>query len=292
MAAPLPPTPIVLCMMPESGHHISDSRGHTGVLGIWKAVKFCAILQQRKTEIPLSLDFPTHAHHVQFTHSQPESSLFNFKRNSLKLTIIGDTHMRHDELGVMRGDVLIHVGDMFDLFNRNPEDLAKVDQWYARQHFDLILCIAGNHDLELENREHTNDQPFENAVYLEDTAFEHKGVNFYGTPWVPDLQTHAFYADEPTLQDKWSLIPNETDVLITHTPPAGILDRSSQGMSPGCPHLTDAVTGIAPKIHCFGHVHASGGSLKCHGINFINASCYNQHDGRLRRPVHVRVTTD
>ena len=211
------------------------------------------------------------------------------KRDALKLTIIGDTHMRHDELGTLKGDVLIHVGDMFDLFHRNADDLKRVDAWFAQQRFDLILCIAGNHDHVLEDRRRLPDQPFANAVYLEDRAIEHKGVTFYGSPWVPDLHDHAFYADGDLLREKWSGIPVETDVVITHTPPAGILDQSSRGQMLGCPDLAERIARIAPKIHCFGHVHASGGACRRDGTRYINASCLNKEAGPLRRPARIRV---
>ena len=197
--------------------------------------------------------------------------------------------MRHDELGVLRGDVLIHVGDMFDLFAREPDDLARVDDWFGRQQFDLILCIAGNHDRPLERPRSGRTSPFRNVIYLEDERIEHKGVTFYGSPWVPDLPGHAFHAPADVLRQKWAAIPEGTDVLITHTPPAGILDQSSRGQSLGCQSLADAVEQICPRLHCFGHVHASGGSVKSGATTYVNAASLHRADGPLRRPKRFRI---
>ncbi len=187
----------------------------------------------------------------------------------IKLTIISDTHMRHNELGTLKGDVLIHCGDMFDLFENRPDDIENVDAWFGRQDFDIILCIGGNHDRALEDRGDKTTPFFKNAIYLEDEAYLYKGLTFYGTPWVPFLKGHAFYADSMMLQEKWSKIPVETDVLITHTPPAGIFDRSSRGQNLGCPNLANRVAEIAPNIHCYGHVHAAGGMSKKFRTTYI-----------------------
>ncbi len=215
--------------------------------------------------------------------------MLNFSRNSIKLTIIGDTHLRHEELGTLSGDVLIHVGDMFSLFERNDDDFERMDAWYARQKFDRILCIGGNHDFPIQNRRNREGPMFRNATYLEDEAFEYKDLRFYGTPWVPFLNSHAFYAGERVLREKWSQIPSDTDVLITHTPPFGILDRSSRGQDLGCVHLAERIAEIAPKIHCFGHVHANGGTRKFGKTTCINASCLYKEGGPIRRPVQIRI---
>ena len=74
----------------------------------------------------------------------------------------------------------------------------------------------------------------------------------------------------PHFLKKWAHIPDNVDVLITHTPPAGILDRSRHGRQLGCPHLADRVSELAPAVHCFGHVHASGGVSRQDGTTFVN----------------------
>ncbi len=200
--------------------------------------------------------------------------------------------MRHDELGSLSGDVLIHCGDMFDLFDKSPSDLGKMDAWFSRQRFDLVLCIGGNHDYMLEDRHGLTDQPFKNATYLEDQSLVHNGIVFYGTPWVPFLRAHAFYADETGLREKWSGIPENTDVLITHTPPAGMFDRSSRGQDLGCRHLAERVPQVAPTVHCFGHVHASAGMREDGMTTYVNASCFHKPQIPLRPPFQIDLQTD
>lgn len=207
----------------------------------------------------------------------------------MKLTIISDTHLRHEELGTLSGDVLIHCGDMFDLFDETWIGLEQMDEWFSRQRFDLILCIGGNHDRPLEAAMLSMDRPFEHAVYLEDEALVHDGVTFYGSPWTPLLDGHAFFADDEILRQRWFDIPRDTDILITHTPPAGILDLSSRGAAYGCNRLAKRVREIKPAIHCFGHVHASGGTMTKHEITFVNASSVDRPGGPLRTPVTIEL---
>ena len=59
------------------------------------------------------------------------------------------------------------------------------------------------------------------------------------------------------------MIPEGTDVLITHGPPHGICDEAYRpGYNitehTGCENLRDTVLKIAPKLHLFGHIHYSG----------------------------------
>ena len=202
----------------------------------------------------------------------------------MKLTIISDTHLDHEKLGVMSGDVLIHCGDMFDLFGGSKSDFSRMDEWFGKQQFDLILCTGGNHDFELEERLNNTPQPFKNAVFLNGCRYEHKGVNFYGAPWVPELYRHAFFKEDSDLMNEWEKIPNDTDVLITHTPPVGVLDESSRGLTLGCPYLAENIDRVKPRLHCFGHVHHSSGVVEKYGRTYINASMVNREHHIIHKP--------
>jgi len=193
----------------------------------------------------------------------------------MKIVIISDTHGGHEELGPLCGDVLIHCGDVENLFKSDDRAIEKIDDWFGRQQFDHILCIGGNHDLALENRVDEGAQPFQNAVFLHETELVINGVKFYGSSWVPDLRNHAFYADELALEEAWSNIPDDVDVLITHTPPAGVLDVSSRGDALGCRRLSRRLKKLKPVLHCFGHVHASAGSRVSGTTTYVNASSVN-----------------
>lgn len=202
----------------------------------------------------------------------------------MKITIISDTHNLHRQFAPLQGDVLIHCGDMFNLRNDDPSVIADIDDWFGEQQFDLILCTGGNHDHLLQDHAKYRGNPFKNAIFLQDESYTYNDVTFYGAPWVPDLSSHAFYQNSGGLITKWSKIPVETDVLITHTPPSGILDQSSRSLQLGCEFLSRELIRVAPKLYCFGHVHASPGIIKQGRTTYINASSVNSQIELVREP--------
>lgn len=208
---------------------------------------------------------------------------------SMKITIISDTHNLHQQFGKLKGDVLIHCGDMFNLHTDDASALTDLDDWFGKQEFDLILCTGGNHDHLLQDHIKQHGNPFKNATFLQDETHQHKGVNFYGTPWVPQLSGHAFFQSAKGLRDKWAMIPRETDVLITHTPPFGILDQSSRSYQLGCEYLANELPRIAPKLHCFGHVHASYGTMKKGITTYVNASSIDSKERLVREPIVFEI---
>lgn len=106
-------------------------------------------------------------------------------------------------------------------------------------------------------------------------AATYRGVTVYGASWVPVLKVLPFYADDHALARSWSRIPDDTDVLITHTPPDNMLDISSFGQVLGCSLLAPRLNDLSPALHCFGHLHNSAGQLTLGGTTYVNASSVN-----------------
>ena len=103
-------------------------------------------------------------------------------------------------------------------------------------------------------------------VYLEDEehVIEIDGIRIklYGSPWtaVHGNKGKAFQIAPGNLQEKWAKIPDDVDILVTHSPPFGVLDKDSEGEQAGCRDLLETVTGrVRPRVHVFGHIHASSG---------------------------------
>jgi len=56
------------------------------------------------------------------------------------------------------------------------------------------------------------------------------------------------------------MIPNDTEILVTHGPPLGHGDLFSGGPRAGCKDLYDAIENrIKPLYHIFGHIHEGYG---------------------------------
>lgn len=207
----------------------------------------------------------------------------------MKIVIISDTHGQHAELGALEGDVLIHCGDFTFGRQRQAQATDALDAWFARCNFQHILCTGGNHDFLADEAAAGGARVFRHAHYLRDQALVLDGVKFYGAPWVPELAGWAHYRTDAELLEDWARIPGDTDVLITHTPPLGILDRNSSGKACGCPYLRDAVNVLRPQLHCFGHVHASAGVMRAGDTTYVNASVVNKRYEVKRAPIEVNV---
>lgn len=81
------------------------------------------------------------------------------------------------------------------------------------------------------------------------------------TPRRPGKKGWAFQYDEDQADAMWDSVPEDVDVLITHTPPAGYCDRSRHWEEGGCRALTAALSRIKPLLHVCGHCHEGRGAL-------------------------------
>jgi Icc-related predicted phosphoesterase len=75
--------------------------------------------------------------------------------------------------------------------------------------------------------------------------------------------------------------------LITHTAPYGILDRNRRGVSLGCRDLLNRLPVIRPRLHVFGHNHASAGAARIGPTLHINASMVNSQYEISREPIAI-----
>lgn len=182
----------------------------------------------------------------------------------MKVVIVSDTHGMHDDLPEIEGDLLIHCGDF--------ETTAEIDTWFKEQRCSDILAVAGNHDHDAFDTQLEGGRVFYNAELLTDRLIDVGGLKIYGSPWINELEGAAYSKTHAEIEEHWADIPDETDILITHVPPYGILDTARSGAHWGCQLLADRVEELKLRFHCFGHVHASYGIENRYGITFVNAS--------------------
>lgn len=87
------------------------------------------------------------------------------------------------------------------------------------------------------------------------------------------------------------MIPDNTDVLITHGPPFGIRDRDVQGELTGCRDLFAAISRVRPRLHACGHIHEGAGMqvFSDIGTTFVNASMLGPHYDVAFKPVVIDI---
>ena len=185
----------------------------------------------------------------------------------MKILQISDTHNRHRQLtNLPEADVIVHCGDFAD--NGTEEEVLDFLNWYIDLPYKYKIFVTGNHDLCLWDAQNIEDLP-ENVFFLQDRGVTIEGVKFFGI---------AYNHSE-------RLIPEGTDIVITHEPPIMILDESA-GTHWGNFPLFKRIMEVRPRYHLFGHAHESCGTLKQDDIIFSNASllddqCHLCHSPKL-----------
>jgi Icc-related predicted phosphoesterase len=177
----------------------------------------------------------------------------------MKVTCISDLHGYYPILN--GGDLLIVGGDL--TARDTQKEHLEMLSWLGRQDYKKKVFIAGNHDNFLQ---HTKLIPIEDLgiEYLYDSGTEFEGIKIWGSPWSlwfsgVNPVCKAFMDSETHLERKFKKIPDNTDILITHTPPYGILDKNEGGASCGSVSLLKHLDRVKPKLHVFGHIHEQGG---------------------------------
>lgn len=207
-----------------------------------------------------------------------------------RLVLLSDTHGLHDVLRVPDGDVLVHAGDLSS--TGKPREVEAFARFIGRQTHTHKVVIAGNHDFLFEREpERAEALLRDEATYLRDSETTAAGLRFWGSPWQPWFHDWAFNLPRgAALADKWALVPAGIDVLVTHGPPFGILDRVARGgMSVGCEALLEALPRIAPRLHVFGHIHEAYGAVGRAGTLYVNASTCDLRYEPVNPPVVVDV---
>jgi Icc-related predicted phosphoesterase len=112
---------------------------------------------------------------------------------------------------------------------------------------------------------------------------------YFSSPYQPEFYDWAFQlpANSPEIKQVWARIPNDVDVLITHGPPANILDLTSDGKHAGCAQLLARVHQIKPRLHVFGHIHEAYGRIEQNSTIFVNASVCNFQYQPVQLPILV-----
>jgi Icc-related predicted phosphoesterase len=191
----------------------------------------------------------------------------------MKIVAISDTHNRHHKLEVPAGDILIHAGDVTSQGKQSQvEDFLK---WFSKQPHPHKIFIAGNHDFFFERMPDNYIKSLipENVTYLNDSGMTIEGIKIWGSPVQPWFYDWAFNRQRGAdILKHWDLIPADTDILITHGPVHGILDKTIDGTHVGCVDLMNTVRSIRPKYFICGHIHEAYGKAETIGTTYINAS--------------------
>jgi Icc-related predicted phosphoesterase len=209
----------------------------------------------------------------------------------LKFVAISDTHCRHLNLKLPKGDVLLHAGDIS--YKGQKNEIVDFLQWLARLPYKHKIFIAGNHDFYLEKEKATEIQSIipEGVIYLNDSEIIIDGIKVWGSPVTPWFFDWAFNRRRgKEISGHWQKIPGDADIVLTHGPVYGILDMVMNKTNAGCADLLLTIQRVKPKVHVCGHIHEGYGIIKKGTTRFINASVLNESYELVNKPIVFDLT--
>ncbi len=209
----------------------------------------------------------------------------------MKFVAISDTHCRHHHLQLPKGDVLLHAGDV--TLRGLRSELLDFLLWFGHQPHRYKIFIGGNHDFCLEKMAPDVLQGLlpPGVVYLNDSRATIEGIHIWGSPVTPFHHNWAFNRHRGAhIRRHWQRIAAGTDVLLTHTPPFGILDQLVSEKSNGDKDLLETVRNLRPSIHVFGHIHEAYGSMVKSPTRFYNCSLLNEQYELVNKPITFEWT--
>ncbi|KAL7795090.1 Metallo-dependent phosphatase-like protein [Trichoderma ceciliae] len=214
------------------------------------------------------------------------------KLRKTRIVCISDTH--NCTVKLPAGDVLIHAGDLTN--KGSIQELSRAVKWLEEADFEAKIVVAGNHDVTLdEDFYFHHGDTFHNkskqnpadcmdlltsspsitylchdsaTIRLKSSAGPHTEFTIFGSPYSPRSGLWAFYYEVPKthedgsadLTSLWELIPLETDIVVTHTPPRTHCDKPDGRRPAGCEALRQALWRVRPKLAVCGHIHDGRGS--------------------------------
>lgn len=163
----------------------------------------------------------------------------------VRIVHISDTHLEHERFlpHIPDGDILVHSGDFCKIGWKRllvrPDYsgfFRSFQEFFGKLPHKHKVFVAGNHDIMFDKHYTKNVQELlPNVTYLQDSSINIEGINFHGSPWTFYKWTsynRGFCREQGNIEHNWDKIPNETNVVVTHLPPYGIMDTFPRKFRP------------------------------------------------------------
>lgn len=234
----------------------------------------------------------------------------------MKIAVISDLH-GHLPIypspyweGIEECELLLICGDILPLHCQSKAIASRLwltdefKPWVESLPVEQVYFIAGNHDFWFERNDLTAHQIFsshDKVRYLKNEYVDYistqdaRVYRIFGTPYCHQFGNWAFMRDEEILVEKFKVIPDNVDILISHDAPYGVSDICFQGFSSdkghiGCPELRDAIIEHKPKYNFHGHLHSSNHEEEILGeTKVFNTSILDESYNLMYKPLIIRI---
>lgn len=175
----------------------------------------------------------------------------------MKILAFSDLHLSRSRATALveasaRADLVIGAGDFCNMRQGLSEALSLLDGLAAP-----LIAIPGN----AESAEELSATAGEGITVLHGSSCSVGGLTFFGLGGgVPETPFGAWSYDLGETQAADLLASCAVaDILITHSPPKGVADVTSEGRSVGSSAIRDAIDRLQPRLAFCGHIHDSWG---------------------------------
>lgn len=202
----------------------------------------------------------------------------------VKILHISDTHGFHSFLDFRSDvDMVIHTGDESNSrdLDINKKEFLEFVEWFEAYPIENKIFIAGNHSTFIARKNKQAREILEKAgiIYLEDSYTTVCGLKIFGSPYTPRFRDWNFMVERGKLNKRWSKIAMDTDVILNHGMPKGVMDLSRDVYGTlemaGDGALFKRTQSIPSlKLFCGGHIHSAHGVTNT-GLRIINEVTYS-----------------
>ena len=212
----------------------------------------------------------------------------------MNIIVISDIHTRWNEVTTSDCDILISCGDYS--FRGEEQVVRDFHTWLSKQPAKHVISVQGNHELGVEKNFPLAKQIVADIDpkirFIDEGLVEIEGIKIWCsaiTPFYHDWAWNRYRGDE--IKRHWDSIPDDIDILVTHGPPHGILDKTlNTGEHVGCADLKDRIDKLPNlRYHCFGHIHEGYGQLIVGQVAYINAAICNEKYKAVNKPICFNI---
>ncbi len=161
-------------------------------------------------------------------------------------------------------DVVVGAGD-YATVRRGLQSVIEILSAIERP----TVLVCGNSEDDRELREACRD--WSSAHVLHGDGVEIDGVPFFGLGGAVPITPFGAWSFDLSEQEAEALLSDCPSgcVLISHSPPKGLVDVSSTGISLGSFAVLRAIESKEPRLVICGHIHESSGKKVTHGQTVV-----------------------
>lgn len=227
----------------------------------------------------------------------------------IKICAMSDLHGYLPEINPC--ELVLICGDIVPLSAQGSSRYTS--RWYERAFktwaeslpCNKVIFIAGNHELHFPNHYEYYKKMFPNnskVTYLCHEEYIYKGpdgkeYSIFGTPYCKEFGNWAFMLPDPELEERYSEIPENLDILITHDQPYGYGDVLLQKDCPwangkhiGNKMLMEAIAKKKPRYQLNGHLHSCNHNIiDIDGTIHYNVSLKDESYQPVYEPLYLEI---